>query len=90
MKRFVLAAVALLAWAVMGFQARRSVEQARWRVVTRTAEDGTLRVAIQGPGGGERLVKELPPGLEGPELTSELRLAREEAHLQAEELNREL
>ena len=67
---------------------RRRVEESRWRVVTRTGEDGALRVLVRGPDGGERVVKELPPGLEGAELTAELRLAREEAFLQAEELNR--
>ena len=83
----VLAAIGLIAWVVLGSQARRREEASRWRVVTRTAEDGSLRVLVEGPG-GERLIKELPAGLEGPELTSELRLAREEAFLQAEELNR--
>ncbi|HEX8084969.1 MAG TPA: hypothetical protein VF529_11825 [Solirubrobacteraceae bacterium] len=85
----ILAAVALIVWLVLGAQARRGQEAARWRVATKTAADGTLRVVIEGPGGGERVVKELPPGLEGAELTSELRLAREEAFIQAEELNRE-
>ena len=57
-------------------------------MVTRTKEDGTLVVAVGSQGGGERVVRELPPALEGAELTSELRLAREEAQLQADELNR--
>ena len=85
----VLAALALIAYLVLSAQARSRAEAARWRVVTRTASDGTLRVVLEGPEGGERVVKELPPALDGPELTSELRLAREEAHMQAEELNRE-
>ncbi|HEX2084566.1 MAG TPA: hypothetical protein VHF89_02710 [Solirubrobacteraceae bacterium] len=85
----VLVALALIAWAVLGVRTGRRARAARWRVVTKTAADGTLRVVIEGPGGGERVVKELPPGLEGPELTSELRLAREEAFMQAQELNRE-
>jgi hypothetical protein len=85
----VLAVLGLIVWWVLGAQARGRVQAARWRVVTKTAADGSLRVVLEGPGEGERLVKELPPGLEGPELTSELRLAREEAFLQAEELNRE-
>ena len=59
-----------------------------WSVVTHTREDGTLVVALRGPEGGERVVRELPPGLTGHELTSELRLAREEAADQAAELNR--
>ena len=83
-----LALIALVAWFVLGRQAQRVAEAERWRVVTKTASDGTLRVVLEGPGEGERVVRELPPALEGPELTSELRLAREEAALQAEELNR--
>jgi hypothetical protein len=67
---------------------RRREAASRWRVVTHTGEDGALRVVVRAPDGGERVVKELPAGLEGPELTAELRLAREEAFLQAEELNR--
>lgn len=84
----VIALLALVAWIVLGMQGRRVAEAERWRVVTKTASDGTLRVVLEGPGEGERVVRELPPALEGPELTSELRLAREEAALQAEELNR--
>ncbi len=83
----VLAAVAFAIYLAVSAHARRRAQAERWRVVTRTAEDGSLRVAVAGPG-GERLVKELPPALDGAELTSELRLAREEAFLQAEELNR--
>ena len=78
--------VALVAWLLLG--ARGRVEPAdAWRVITRTKEDGTLVVAISGSG-GERVVRELAPGLEGPELTAELRLAREEADAQVAELNR--
>ena len=83
----ILAAIAFIVYVVWGATERRRVDAARWRVVTKTASDGSLRVLVEGPG-GERLVKELPPGLEGPELTAELRLAREEAALQADELNR--
>jgi hypothetical protein len=83
-----LLAIACAVYLVADARAKRSAQGERWRVLTRTAEDGTLRVLVAGPGGGERLVKELPAALEGAELTSELRLAREEAALQAEELNR--
>ena len=83
-----LVVAALVAWIVLSRSARRQVGAARWRVVTRTADDGTLRVAVESPEGGRRVVRELPPALEGPELTAELRLAREEAQLQADELNR--
>ena len=80
----VLALVALALYVLLG---RRPVQPA-WRVATRTKEDGTLVVAVASRDGGERVVRELPPALEGAELTSELRLAREEAQLQADELNR--
>ena len=80
----VLALVALALYVLLG---RRPAEP-EWSVVTRTRDDGTLVVTVASRRGGERVVRELPPGLEGAELTSELRLAREEAQLQAEELNR--
>jgi hypothetical protein len=80
----VLALLALAAYVVVG----RSAPGPEWKVITRTRNDGTLVVAVESKRGGERVVRELPPHLEGPELTSELRLAREEARDQAEELNR--
>ena len=81
----VLALVALAIWFVLSRAAGRPAQ--RWRAVTHTRQDGTYVVGVQGPG-GERVVRELPPGLEGYELQSELRLAREEAEAQAAELNR--
>ena len=83
-----LAGLAFAVYLVLTGMARRNAAAQRWRVETKTSPDGSLRVVLEGPDGGERLVKELPAGLEGPELTSELRLAREEAFMQAEELNR--
>ena len=78
----------LLAAAIYVLLSRRAGPEPAWRVITRTERDGTLIVALRGPEDSERVVKELPPALAGAELTSELRLAREEAELQAEELNR--
>jgi hypothetical protein len=86
----VLALIALAVWMLLTSMSRRrgSVSAAAvWEVVTRTRDDGTYVVAVRGSG-GERVVRELPPALEGVELTSELRLAREEAQMQADELNR--
>ncbi len=80
----VLALLALAVWVLLG----RRPPAPEWRVLTRTKEDGTLVVAVGSRTGGERVVRELPPGLEGAELASELRLAKEEAQLQADELNR--
>lgn len=84
----VLALVVFAVWLVLTSRARRTeVTPPGWEVATRTREDGTYVVAVRGAE-GERVVRELPPALEGPELTAELRLAREEAQAQADELNR--
>ena len=81
--------VALLALAVYLVLPLLSRDRRRrtWQVVTRARDDGAYVVAVRGPG-GERVVRELPAALEGPDLTAELRLAREEAQAQADELNR--
>ena len=81
----VLLLVALAIWLLL--RPRPDARTGEWEVSTRTREDGTLVVGVRGPG-GERVVRELPPALEGPELTAELRLAREEAEAQVAELNR--
>ena len=86
-----LAIVALLAIAVylvLSSVARRRAQHSRWRVEPATRADGTLEVSVRGEGMQRRVIRELPPSLEGADLTSELRLAKEEAQLQADELNR--
>ena len=61
----------------------------RWRVETHTRDDGTLVVGLRrGGDSAERVVKELPPGMDPLELASELQLAREDAELAVRELNR--
>ena len=80
-----LALVALAYYVIARVRPRR--EQG-WQVDTTTRDDGTLVVSVVRDGGGRRVVHELPPGLDSVELTSELRLAREDARLQADELNR--
>ena len=82
----ILLVLALIAFAVWLLLSRRRPAPP-WEVATRTRSDGTYVVLVRGPG-GERVVRELPPALEGAELTAELRLAREEAQAQADELNR--
>lgn len=57
-------------------------------MVTRTGPDGTLLVTVARPGTPERVVRALPPALEGYELQAELALGREEAAAVAAELNR--
>ena len=67
---------------------RQATKAAVWRVETSTHDDGTLVVSVDGPRGQRRVVRELPPGMDSIDMTSELRLAREDAQLQADELNR--
>jgi len=70
---------------------RRAVEDrgsTRWRVHTRTRTDGTLVVAVRRSDTDERVVRELPPGMDGIEFASELQLAKDDAALAADELNR--
>ena len=76
--------VALTAW--LGARAKR---QGRWRVETVTRPGGALAVLLVRSGSEHaRTVRELAPDMDSIELASELRLAREEAELQAAELNR--
>ena len=60
----------------------------RWRVDTHTRDDGTLVVSLRRGHEAERVVRELPPGMDPVELASELQLAREDAELAVQELNR--
>ncbi len=60
-----------------------------WRVETVTRPGGALAVLLVRAGSEHvRTVCELPAGMDSIELASELRLAREDAELQAAELNR--
>jgi len=78
-----LAYVLLMAW--LAARARRG---GPWRVDTLTRPDGSLRVVLARDGAPHaRTVRELPAGMDPLELAGELRLAREDAQLQADELN---
>ena len=68
---------------------RRRAAAGRWRVVTRTLDDGTRRVMLAGPG-GERVVRELPAALDGAALEDELLEARSRAFGEALRLNEPL
>lgn len=60
-----------------------------WRGETVTRPCGALAVVLRREGAeNERIVRGLPVGMDAVELASELRLALEDARLQAEELNR--
>ncbi|MBI5106146.1 MAG: hypothetical protein HZB46_14395, partial [Solirubrobacterales bacterium] len=78
----VLVAAAGLVWAIVRtIAAGRREQGVRWRVDTRTRPDGTLVVAVRRGATDERIVRELPPGMDPAELAAELRLAREDAEL---------
>ena len=87
-----LVVVGLAATAIASLSARARAareERDRWRVETHTRDDGTLVVGLRrGGDSAERVVKELPPGMDPLELASELQLAREDAELAVRELNR--
>jgi len=75
--------VALTAW--LG---ERANSRGRWRVETVTRPGGAVAVVLVRSGSEHaRTVRELPPDMDSIELASELRLAREDAELQAAELN---
>jgi hypothetical protein len=75
--------VLLTAW--LAARARRD---GPWRVDTIARPDGSLEVVLTRDGRPARTVRELPGDMDAIELASELRLAREDARLQADELNR--
>jgi hypothetical protein len=81
-------AVGLVVVLVRAALAGRRQEERRWRLDTRTRADGTLVVALRRAPGDERIVRELPPGMDPIDLASELQLAREEGELALRELNR--
>ncbi|HEV3002314.1 MAG TPA: hypothetical protein VGW75_16350 [Solirubrobacteraceae bacterium] len=82
-----LALVALVACLFARGLLRRRAAAGRWRVVTRTVEDGRRLVLLAGPGGGERVVAELPATLTGVELETALLDARSKAFGEALRLN---
>ena len=85
----VLAGLAATAIAALSARARAAREaRTRWRVDTHTRDDGTLVVSLRRGSEHERVMRELPPGMDPVELASELQLAREDAALAVDELNR--
>ena len=76
--------VLLAAW--LGDRPQRP---SRWRVETVTRPGGAIAVLLVREGSEHaRTVREMPADIDSIELASELRLAREDAELQAAELNR--
>ncbi|HEX8121718.1 MAG TPA: hypothetical protein VF549_10695 [Solirubrobacteraceae bacterium] len=80
-------ALFLSTWLIVRVHVRRRAEAGRWRVVTRTLDDGSRRVMLAGPDGGERVIRELPATLDGQALEAELREARSSAFGEALRLN---
>ncbi len=81
----VVALIVASVWLILA--ARRAATADRWRVEIDTAGDGALEVAVVSGRGARRLVRSLPPAAEGVDLTSDLRIAREDAQALAAELN---
>ena len=66
----------------------RGEQRAKWKVDTFNRPDGTTVVGLRRAGSTERVVKELPPGMDSVDFESELRLALEDAEQHAKTLNR--
>jgi hypothetical protein len=77
----------LVAWLVVRAVMRRRADANRWRVVTRTLDDGRRLVVLAAPAGDERVIRELPAALDGAALESALREARSLAFGEAMRLN---
>lgn len=85
---WVLAVAGLLYVVLRAWQLDRARSRDRWRVETVAKPDGALAVLLVRAGAEHaRTIRELPPGINSIELASELRLAREDAEMQAAELN---
>jgi hypothetical protein len=82
-----LTAVAVLGCLGARMVLRRRAVARRWRVVTKTLEDGQRRVLLAGPGARERVVAEFPATLAGAALESALLDARSKAFGEALRLN---
>jgi len=84
----VVALASLLYLGLQAFLLDRARSPGPWRVRTITRDDGALVVMVVRGHESSRTVRELPADLDPIELASELRLARDEAQMLAEELNR--
>jgi hypothetical protein len=84
------AAVATIVYVLLtAWLAARARRGGPWRAETVARADGSLAVVlVRDDDPHVRTVRELPRDLESIELAAELRLAREDAELQADELNR--
>ena len=82
------AVIVLTVLYVVDLARKRSAGRAPWKVDTFNRADGTTVVALRREGSGERVIKELPPGMDPVEFESEVRIALEDAESHAKTLNR--
>jgi hypothetical protein len=82
------ALIVLCIYLVLDWLRRRGEDRAPWRVDTFNRPDGTTVVGLRRSGSPERVVKELPPGMDPVDFESELRIALEDAESHAKTLNR--
>jgi hypothetical protein len=86
----VLAVLIVLAlYLLLDWLRRRDDVRAPWKVDTFNRPDGTTVVGLRRTGSKERVVKELPPGMDPIDFESELRIALEDAESHAKVLNRD-
>ena len=85
---FVIAIASLLYLGLQAYLIDRARRPGPYRVQTITRDDGTLAVIVRRGTEHARTVRELPADLDPIDLQAELRLARDEAQLVADELNR--
>jgi hypothetical protein len=80
--------IVLAVYYLLDWLGRRGETHARWKVDTFNRADGTTVVGLRRGGSKERVVKELPPGMDPVDFESELRIALEDAEQHARTLNR--
>ena len=84
----IVAVMALVYVLLTAWLAARARRDGPWRVDTIARPDGSLEVVLARDGRHPLTVCELPGDMDALERAAELRLAREDAQLQADELNR--
>jgi len=83
------ALIVLTLYLLLDWLRQRGEVKAPWKVDTFNRPDGTTVVGLRRSGSKERVVKELPPGMDPVDFESELRLALEDAESHAKTLNRQ-
>lgn len=85
----VAALIVLCIYLLLDWLRKQGETRAPWKVDTFNRPDGTTVVGLRRAGSPERVVKELPPGMDPIDFESELRLALEDADAHAKTLNRQ-